>query len=226
MVFKKKEIVEPNKLQTFKEEIVNSISHGLGSLLSIIGFIYLLYSSFISGATTRHIVSCSIYGGSLITMYLNSTIYHAIRHNIAKKVFRRLDHISIYFLIAGTFMPLALVVLQGALGWTVFGIECGLCLIGVLFKAIFGPKLKILSAFFYLLMGWVAVLVIKPIYMTLPIGATLWLLLGGLFYTLGIIFFATDQKFSYFHAIWHFFVLVGSVCHYIMILAYVIPFNS
>ena len=221
MKFKKDDILT---LQTLKEEKANSIIHGIGVVLSIIGLIFLLYSSITKGST-KHIVSCSLYGGSLLILYVISTLYHAIRHEGAKKVLRRLDHISIYLLIAGTYMPLTLVVLKGALGWTLFGIECGLCLIGVIFKAIFGPRLAMVSTMFYLLMGWLAIFALKPLAMNLSKNGSFWILLGGLFYTLGVLFFAADRKYSYFHAIWHVFVLCGSICHFWMIFFYVIPFS-
>jgi len=144
---------------------------------------------------------------------------------LTKKVFRRLDHIGIYFLIFGTCMPVTLVVLSGALGWTLFGLECGCCVFGITFKAIFGPKFEITSVLFYLLMGWIAVIPIKTIYSAISLSGTMWIVLGGLFYTLGIIFFATDKKVPYFHAIWHLFALSGSICHYLMVLNYVIPYS-
>ena len=120
-------------------------------------------------------------------------------------------------------MPLTLVVLRGTLGWILFGLQCGFCFFGVLFKACFGHKFPIVSVIVYLLMGWVAIFAMKPILMVLSIKGFMWVLYGGIFYTIGVIFFATDQKFSYFHAIWHLFVLMGSACHFILMLVYVIP---
>ena len=224
MGLKKDKDKETTMLQTISEEIVNAITHGIGSLLSIVGLIFLLYFS-VKKASTTHVVSCSLYGGSLVLLYTISTLYHSITHETAKKVFRRLDHISIYLLIAGSYIPIALVVLKGTIGWTLFGIECGLCLIGIVFKAVFGPRFGVVSGLFYLLMGWIAIIAVKPIYTSLPKNALMWLLLGGAFYTLGIFFFAIDKKFSFFHAIWHLFVLAGSICHYIMIFVYIIPFS-
>ncbi|MBN2478831.1 MAG: hemolysin III family protein [Parachlamydiales bacterium] len=211
------------KLQTIKEEIFNSITHGLGVLLSIFALIFLVFQAVRYG-TTRHVVSSAIFGSALIFMYLNSTLYHAIYHETTKKIFRRLDHISIYLLIAGTYMPIALLVLKGPFGWTMFGLEWGLCLIGVIFKAVFGPKLSILSAIFYLFMGWAAVIAIKPLLQALSLQGIVFLFLGGLFYTLGIIFFALDKKVPYFHTIWHVFVLLGSFSHFLLVLLYVLPY--
>jgi len=206
--------------QTMKEEIANSITHGLGIILSIIGFIILIHKSIIQGSAV-HIFSCTFYGCSLIILYLISTLYHGIPHQSVKKVFRRLDHISIYLLIFGTYLPITLIIINGALGWTIFGIEAGLCFLGITFKAIFGPKLEIISASFYLLMGWIAILALRPIYLATSLGGLLWILSGGVFYTLGMIFFAVDKKVPYFHAIWHVFVLLGSICHFFMVLNYV-----
>jgi hemolysin III len=209
-------------MQTTGEEIANSITHGVGVILSIMGLVVLLYSAIIKG-TTMHIVSISLYGSSLILLYVISTLYHALTNATAKKVFRRLDHISIYLLIAGTYMPLSLVILKGAVGWTIFGLQCGFCFTGISFKAIFGPKYSIVSALFYLFMGWMSIVAIKPIILAISIKGFMWIIAGGCFYTLGILFFAVDTKVAYFHTIWHLFVLAGSICHFIMIFLYVIP---
>ena len=120
-------------------------------------------------------------------------------------------------------MPLTLVALHGAFGWTLFGIECGLCVLGITFKAVFGPKLSVVSALFYLFMGWLALIAVKPIYATLSGMGLFWIIFGGILYSLGIIFFAADKKVPYFHSIWHIFVLLGSISHFIPILLYVIP---
>jgi len=213
-----KEIITKN----IKEEIANSITHGIGFVLSVFGLVVLVYKACVLGRCI-HIVSCSFYGASLLLLYIMSTLYHAITHPTAKKVFRRLDHISIYILIFETYMPLTLVALNGALGWWLFGLECALCVIGVTFKAVFGPKLNVISSLFYLLMGWVAVFAIKPMYFAMSFNGIFWIFAGGFFYTLGVIFFAIDTKVRYFHAIWHIFVLAGSVCHFFSILWYVIP---
>lgn len=207
---------------SIKEEVANSITHGLGVIFSIIGLVFLLNKSITQG-TCWHIVSCSFYGGSLLLLYIISTLYHAITHPTAKKVFRRLDHICIYLLIFGTYMPLALVALNGVFGWTLFGVECGFCVFGITFKAIFGPKFEVVSVLFYLLMGWLAVFAIKPIYIAISAKGLLWIFSGGLFYTLGVLFFATDKKVPYFHAIWHLFVLIGSICHFFTVLWYIMP---
>jgi len=222
---KAKESIQKAKdsLQSIKEEIANSITHGLGAILSIIGFIVLLYLS-ISKGTAKHIFSSSFYGGSLIVLYVISTLYHSITHKTAKRVFRRLDHISIYLLIFGTYIPLTLLVLKGAVGWTVFGIQCGLAAVGITFKAIFGPKLEVFSTIFYLLMGFVALFILKPLYLALSFKGMMYMLYGGFFYVLGVLFFALDKKVPFFHSIWHVFVLAGSFFHYILVLLFVMPF--
>ena len=219
MILKRKEEIT---IQSIGEEIANSITHGVGAILSIVCLIILLYASITRG-TAKHVVSCSIYGGSLVVLYLFSTLYHSITHKSAKQVFRRLDHIGIYLLIAGTYMPITLVILNGAIGWTLFGLVCGFALIGILFKAIIGPKLEVVSSFFYLTMGGLLLIAIKPLITTLPTSGIVWMMNGGLFYVLGILFFAADKKYSYFHAIWHLFVLAGSFCHFFMVIQYVIP---
>jgi hemolysin III len=222
MVFKRKELTYT---QTIAEEIANAITHGFGIILSIIALFALIYGS-INRGSILHIVSCSIYGVSLLILYVISTLYHSIRNEKQKKIFRKLDHISIYLLITGTYMPLTLVVLKGAFGWTLFGLIWSFCIIGILFKVFFGPKYELISSLFYLLMGWLAVFAIKPLIAAVTLNAFILILIGGLFYSLGVIFFAMDKKFSYFHAIWHMFVLAGSICHFFMIFLYVIPFSA
>ena len=209
--------------QSIKEEIANSITHGLGAVFSIIGLIVLLYQSITKGSA-KHIFSCSFYGGSLVLLYVISTLYHSITHKTAKRVFRRLDHISIYLLIFGTYIPLTLLVLKGAVGWTFFGIQCALTVFGITFKAIFGPKFEVLSTIFYLLMGCMALVVIKPIYLALSFQGMMYILYGGFFYVLGILFYALDKKVPFFHSIWHVFVLAGSFFHYFLVLLFVVPF--
>ncbi|NGX44472.1 MAG: hypothetical protein KR126chlam5_00860 [Candidatus Anoxychlamydiales bacterium] len=212
-----------DSFQSIKEEIANSITHGLGAIFSIVGLIALLYQAITKG-TAKHIFSCSFYGGSLVLLYVVSTLYHSITHKTAKKVFRRLDHISIYLLILGTYIPLTLLVLKGAVGWTFFGIQCGLTAFGITFKAIFGPKFEVLSTIFYLLMGSMALIIIKPIYLALSFKGMMYILYGGFFYVLGILFYALDKKVPFFHSIWHVFVLAGSFFHYFLVLLFVVPF--
>lgn len=221
MLIRKKEMVE----QTLGEEIANAFTHGAGFILSIIGIVVLIYNSVLSGSV-RHIVSCSLYGSALLILFLISTLYHSITHVRVKKIFRRLDHISIFLLIAGTYMPITLVALKGTVGWVFFYLQCAFCFVGVLFKACYGPKYPAVSLIVYLLMGWVAVFAFKAIFLALSIHGFMWVIYGGIFYTLGVVFFATDQRFQFFHAIWHVFVLLGSACHFVMVLFYIIPLSA
>lgn len=205
--------------QTLKEEIANVITHGIGFLLSVVACSYLLLEALKHGGALH--MACSIFFGiALVTTYTTSTLYHLSRNKV-KAVLQRLDHISIYLLIAGTYMPIALLVLKGKLGWTLFGAECSLGLVGITFKAIYGHKYEALSGAFYLLMGWLVIFAIKPLLATLPIDALAWLFAGGACYTGGFVFFALDQKYHYFHALWHLFVLGGSFAHFYLISAYV-----
>lgn len=208
--------------QSAGEEIANSIIHGVGFILSIFGLIILVYNSILAG-TVWHIVSCSLYGATLLTLFLTSTLYHSISHKEAKKIFRRLDHISIFLLIAGTYMPITLVALRGVPGWIIFSLQCTFCLVGIFFKAYYGPRYPKVSLAIYLLMGWIAIFTLKPILIALSIKGLIWVLCGGFFYTLGVVFFVADGKYRFFHAIWHIFVLLGSASHFVMVLFYVIP---
>jgi hemolysin III len=208
--------------QSFGEEMANAITHGAGAILSLLGLIILIYYSVLTKATC-HIVSCSLYGTTLLLLFLISTLYHSITHPTAKIIFRKLDHISIFLLIAGTNMPLALVALKGYLGWLLFSFQCFFCIVGIIFKICYGYRYPIVSLILYLLMGWVTIFAVKPIMLALSLHGFMWVLYGGIFYTLGVIFFITDHKFQYFHAIWHLFVLFGSACHFVVVLFYVIP---
>ncbi len=210
--------------QTHKEEILNAVTHALGFIFSLIGCIYLIYEVRKNGSVL-HVACSAFYGASLVATYTTSTLYHLCR-NSAKEVLQRLDHISIYLLITGTCMPISLLVLKGSLGWALFGVECSFCFIGITFKAIYGHKFAALSGAFYLLMGWMVIFVIKPLVASLPIHALAWLFAGGVFYTLGFFFFALDQKYHYFHAIWHLFVLAGSFAHFHLISYYVFSFKD
>jgi hemolysin III len=173
-------------------------------------------------ASAWHIVACSVYGSTLVCLYASSTLYHAARSSRWKRIFRIIDHSSIYLLIAGTYTPFTLVNLRGAWGWSLFGVVWGLTIAGILFKVWFVDHFPIASTVVYLLMGWLAVVAVKPLVAVVPLGGLLWILVGGLLYTAGVAFFSW-QKLPYHHAIWHIFVLGGSVCHYFAVLLYVIP---
>ena len=209
------------KLRHSLEEIANAITHGIGLLLSIAGFVVLLVLAALRG-TAWHIVACSIYGATLICLYTASTLYHAVISPRVKRALRIFDHSAIYLLIAGTYTPFLLVSLRGPWGWSLFGVIWGLALVGVLFKFWFVERFAILSTAVYIAMGWLVVIAAKPVITHLSLTAIIWLLAGGLAYTGGVIFFAA-KRIPYSHAIWHLFVLAGSICHYFAVLSTVIP---
>ncbi len=206
------------------DEIFNSVTHGAGLLISIAGLVLLIVMSSIYGQAS-HIVSCTVFGVSLVLLYTASTLYHSFRRANIKKIFRIIDHSCIYVLIAGTYTPFLIVVVQGALGWTIFAVVWSLTVLGIIFKAFFINRFEIVSTIAYIVMGWMIILAIKPLYQTLPEGGIAWLVAGGLAYTLGTIFYAW-KKLPFNHAIWHLFVLAGSVCHFISVLFYVIPVKT
>lgn len=207
--------------QTLGEEIANSITHGIGAALATAALTILVVFAALKGDTWR-VVSFTIYGASLVLMYLSSTLYHSITNLKAKRYFRIMDHSSIFLLIAGTYTPITLIALRGTRwGWTIFGSIWGLAILGILFKLMFYGKLEKLSVVFYVLMGWLAVVAIKPMITNLPPGLLIWIAIGGLSYTLGIIFYAWT-KLPYSHSIWHLFVLGGSISHFFGILLYLV----
>ena len=202
-----------------REELANAISHGIGIALGITGLVLLVVRAALYGDTWQ-VVSFSVYGTSLILLYLASTLYHGVQHQRAKEILRIFDHAAIYLLIAGSYTPFLLVSLRGPWGWSLFGVIWGLAVTGIIFKLIFGPKYEIVSTIFYLLMGWVVVIAIKPLIAALPPAGLAWLIAGGLAYTLGVIFFAWE-KLPFHHAIWHGFVLLGSIFHFFAIFLHV-----
>jgi len=202
-----------------KEEIVNAISHGLGALLSVAALTLLINNAYISHDMAK-MVSFIIYGGSLILLFLASTIYHAVTQQAAKKVFKLLDHCAIYFLIAGTYTPLMLVTLQGSLGYGLLAVIWSIALAGVFFKIKFGHQYKVLSLLTYVGMGLISLTIIHKLQQTLSEQAIYLLAIGGVIYLAGI-FFYVQKKIPYNHAIWHLFVLAGASSHFFMIYLYV-----
>jgi len=200
--------------------LANAITHGIGAVLAIIGAVALIAAS--TRGTTQLVVSCTVFSITLVLVYLCSTLYHSLVRTGARHVFHILDHSAIYLLIAGTYTPFALVTLRGPLGWTIFGIQWGLAIAGVVFKSFAVDRYELASALVYLAQGWFVVVAVVPLVHTLGWHGLLWLGAGGVAYTLGIIFFALDRL-RYFHALWHLFVLAGSVAHYFAILFYVVP---
>jgi len=205
--------------QSLGEEIANSITHGIGAALGTAALVILVVFASLKGDVWR-IVSFSIYGASLVILYTASTIYHAITNKKAKRYFRIMDVSSIFLLIAGTYTPITLLSLRGTgWGWTMFGLIWGMALIGIVFKTFFDGRFEKLSIIFYVLMGWLAIIAIKPMIVNLPAGLLFWIALGGISYTVGIIFLAVT-KFPYSHTVWHLFVLGGSISHFFGILFY------
>jgi hemolysin III len=166
------------------------------------------------------IAACSLFALTIVLMYLASTLYHALPAGKAKRVFKVLDHSSIYLLIAGTYAPFTLGVLRGGWGWSLFGVVWSLAIAGVALKASGQASNPILSTGVYLLMGWVVVIAVDPLFTRVPTAGLLWLLAGGVCYTGGVVFFATDSQLRYGHLAWHLFVLAGTVCHYFAVLWY------
>ncbi|MBP3949524.1 PAQR family membrane homeostasis protein TrhA [Bacillus suaedae] len=205
------------------EEIANAITHGLGVLVSIAALVLLIVFSSLYGSAI-HIVSFTIYGVTMLLLYFSSTMVHALPKGKIKDLFEIFDHASIYLFIAGTYTPLLFIVVQGGLGWTLFGVIWGLATIGIVFKVFFVKKFLFLSTIFYIAMGWLAIIPIKTITETLPFTGTLLLVLGGICYTLGTVFYVW-RGFKYHHAIWHLFVLAGTVLHFFMIIFYVLPIS-
>ncbi len=203
--------------QTVAEEVFNSVTHLLGTVFALIGLILLLRQQ--NGPW--ELVSFSVFGGTLILLYGVSTLYHAIGGR-AKKVLRKLDHLSIYILIAGTYAPFSLVTLRHSWGWPVFGVVWVLAVVGIVIDLLPNKKgSRTLPLIIYLTMGWLALALIKPLLDNLPVPGFLLLLSGGLCYTGGLIFYGFDQRIRYFHAIWHLFVLAGSVFHFFTVYYYV-----
>lgn len=206
---------------TLGEEIANSITHGIGAGLSMAGTAVLIVLAALYGDVWR-IVSFSIYGTALIILYLASTLYHSFRNPRLKAAFKIIDHASIYLLIAGTYTPFLLVSLRGTWGWVLFGIIWSLAFSGIVFKIFYINRFRKLSVLVYIFMGWLCVIAFKPMLANVPFGGLIWLAVGGLLYTTGVIFYVW-RKLKYTHAIWHLFVLGGSICHYFSILFYLIP---
>lgn len=202
--------------QSRSEEIANAITHGIGVLLAIAALTILTVFAALDG-TVWHVVSFTIFGATLVLLYLASTLYHSFSNQKVKFFFRKLDHMSIYLLIAGTYTPFCLTVLNNTLGWILFGVVWTCALAGVVLKAFFTGKKELLSTLLYVAMGWVAILVIKPLYNSVSLPTFILLMTGGLFYTAGTFFFVKD-KIRYFHSIWHVFVLAGSASHFFAVI--------
>jgi hemolysin III len=203
------------------EEKINIISHAIGFILSMVALVLLVRHATLHG-NVWHIVSFSIFGASLIILYAASTFYHSAKKPESRNRLNIIDHASIYVLIAGTYTPFTLVTLKGAIGWVIFGISWGLAITGIILKLFFTGKYNLMSTIMYVLMGWVIVFAIKPLMNNLPLAGLLWLVAGGISYTIGAILYGI-KKIKFNHAIFHMFVLMGSFCHFMSVYFYVLP---
>ena len=214
------EVIEGIREYSPTEEKINIISHAVGFSLSIVGLVFLVTNAIVYG-DVRHIVSFSIFGTSLIILYAASTFYHSVKKLELRRILKIIDHASIYILIAGTYTPFTLVTLNGALGWWIFGISWSLASIGIILKLFFTGRYNFISTLMYVLMGWVIIFAIKPLLNILPFEGFLWVLAGGISYTIGAILYGI-RKIKFNHAIFHLFVLTGSFCHFMSVYFYVI----
>ncbi|MEP5253431.1 MAG: hemolysin III family protein [Winogradskyella arenosi] len=207
------------RIQTKREELLNAWTHGIGALLGVVALVLLLFNA--DKLTPWSVFSVIVYGLSIIILFLASTLYHAVEDEQRKYYFRIVDHISIYVLIAGTYTPVLLLVLPDSLGWLLFYTVWGIAAFGVILKLFFTGRFEIFSTLLYLVMGWLIVFDFSNLSIEMGSDGILWLFAGGLFYTVGIIFYAIN-KIPYNHVIWHLFVLGGAICHFFMVYWYVL----
>jgi hemolysin III len=201
-------------------EKFNAWSHLVGAVLALVGAVWLLVYASLYGDVWK-VVSMAIYGVTLVTLYSASTVYHSVRGR-AKQIMQKVDHFSIYLLIAGSYTPFCLVTLRGAWGWTLFGIVWGLAIIGILQEIKPRSEARIMSIVIYAVMGWIVLVAVKPLLAALGTAGFTFLAAGGALYTIGIIFFAYDTRFRHWHGIWHLFVIAGSLLHFVAICFYVV----
>jgi hemolysin III len=206
---------------TRREEMANAITHGFGTAISVAGLVLLIVFSVLKG-TPWHVVSFTIYGVTMVLLYTASTLVHSFPEGKVKDLFETFDHSCIYLFIAGTYTAILLSTLRNPLGWSMFGIVWGLAVGGVVFKAFFTKKFLVLSTLFYVAMGWLIIFIWQPLATILMPGGIRLLIIGGLLFTFGAVFYVW-RGFPYHHAVWHLFVLAGSICHYFAILLYVLP---
>ncbi len=204
--------------QTLGEEIANSISHGLGLAGALVAFPLLVIAASQRGDVTG-LVSVSVFATTMVLLYLASTLFHALPPGRAKRVFQILDHSAIFLMIAGTYTPFTLGVLRGAWGWTLFGIVWSIAVVGIVLKALGGVRYTTISTWAYLAMGWVVVIAAERVWTLMPAWGLFWLVAGGLAYTAGAVFFAFE-RIRYFHFAWHLFVVAGTACHVVAVMAY------
>jgi hemolysin III len=205
--------------QSTGEEIANSISHAIGLIAALAGAPFLIFRA-VKHGDAGFIVGTSLFSATTILLYLASTLYHALPTGRLKRVFRIIEHCAIFLLIAGSYMPFVLGILRGTWGWSIFGIVWGIALSGVVLKIFARTAHPMLFTGLYLAMGWLIVIAVKPLLAMMPTAGLVWLGVGGLSYTAGVIFFATDSWLKYGHLVWHLFVLAGTTCHYFAVLWY------
>lgn len=201
---------------TYPEEIFNTITHGIGTLLSIAGLVILTVFAALRG-NVWHVVSFTIFGSSLVVLYLSSTLYHSFTKKNIKNLFARFDHSAIFFLIAGTYTPFVLTTIRGPLGWTLFGLIWGLAIMGIVIRSIYLTRFRKLMVWIYLAMGWMFLIAVVPIIKNLPASSIAFLFIGGGCYSAGIIFYIWRQL-KYAHGVWHLFVMAGSIMHFFSVL--------
>jgi len=223
MFDKLNKLSDPKNARPFSlgEELFHSVTHGIGTGLSIAGLVILVVLAVINGDIYQ-IISFSIFGASLVLLYLASTLYHGIQEPRAKRVFKVFDHSAIYLLIAGSYTPFLLVGIRGTTGWALLVVVWLIALTGITMKVLFIDRFQVLSVVTYLVMGWLCIFAFREMVSSIPIGGIIWLAAGGILYTVGVIFYAM-QKIPYMHAVWHLFVLGGSICHYCAVLFYLAP---
>ena len=214
-------MTQPHALADAREEFANALTHGLGATAALAGGAVLIALAARFGDGWQ-LIGAIVFGLCLLLLYIASTLYHAVRHPVAKARLKVFDHCAIYLLIAGTYTPFTLVGLRGPLGWWLFGAIWVLALAGVVFKLFFTGRFKLLSTLIYIAMGWLVVIAIVPVFRALDAWTFCWLLAGGAFYTLGTFFYHRPSM-RYSHAVWHMFVIAGSVCHYVSVMAQVVP---
>jgi len=207
------------RAQTSGEEIANSVSHGVG-LVGVLAVAPFLMGAAVKDGSAWAPVGAGVFLATAALLYLASTLYHALAGTRARRLFQVLDHAAIFLLIAGTYTPFTLGVLRGGLGWTLFGIVWSLAAGGILLKSVAGMRRPALSTALYVGMGWLALIVARPLWLAVPIQGLIWLLAGGVAYTAGVIFFAADHRVRYSHFVWHVFVLAGTACHAVAVLHY------
>ncbi|MCP4357187.1 MAG: hemolysin III family protein [Chloroflexi bacterium] len=209
---------------SFREELLNSVTHGAGAILAVVGLAVLVALALRYGDGWQ-VVSFTVYGGSLVFLYLASTLYHSVQRPQLKRVFRVLDHTAVYLLIAGTYTPFLMIKLRGSVGFTILAIVWGMALLGIAFKVLFIGRYEKWATLGYLLMGWMCVLAFKEMLHAIPPWGIFGIMLGGLFYTAGVIFYVWE-RIPYNHAIWHLFVMGGSAIHFFTVLLFLLPLSA